>query len=78
MHFSGVMRLPQDMDLRICVKLKDKGENITRYVFLQLIIRPTKAIKTEVTSTNSNAVSGKDFNSLTGLPEMKIVFHMLL
>lgn len=38
------------MDLGIHVKQKDKGENMTRDVFPELVIRPTKVVKIEVTS----------------------------
>jgi hypothetical protein len=44
-----------------------------RCIFVELQTTPTKVTRIEAMSAKSNPVSGKDFNSLTGLSEMKIV-----
>lgn len=46
------------------VKRKDKGENITRYVFLKLVIRPTKVGEIEVTSAKLKCSEWQGFQQL--------------
>lgn len=44
-----------------------------RNVFIKVHMTPRKVTKMEATGAKSNPVSGKDFHSLHGLSEMKIV-----